>query len=215
MTPVTVSYSGYPLLIKPPDAVQSSQFGVGVDAEEMPGDSGSSVQRTMGGIPNESRTHTFSFATRAEFDEFEQFLRTMAIGRWGAFWMPTWADDLIVLGGDMMGLVAKGNNYTNKIAPSLSFRHLIVQRFGNPLDFWGRYLTPALCVDNGDGTETINGTLDFPYDLGFAHLPTAQGHRHMFIHLTRLEEDDITIDYFGRDEVEVTLRMITLPEEAQ
>jgi hypothetical protein len=211
---VVVPYNGYQMLVKPPDGAPTVPFGVGVDVEEFQGDAGSSIQHMLGGLPNESRTHTFSFATRAEFEEFESFLRTIAMGRWGAFWMPSWADDLMVLSGDMFSLLVKGNSYTNKIAPSLSFRHLIVQRFSNPLDFWGRYLTPAGCVDNGDGTETLQGTIDFPYNLNYANLPSAAGHRHMFLHLCRLEEDDVTIDYIGREEVEVTLKMITLPEEA-
>lgn len=207
-------YNGSPFLIKSPDFPESGQYSVAVDNEEFVSDINSRVLQTMGGLENEERTHTFSFNNRVDLDEFITFLKTDVRGKWGRFWMPSWADDFIVLGGDLFGFTAKLSGYTQYVWPALTHRHILAVKNSNmtPGTIWGRYIG-APPVDNGDGTETFSATLDFPYDLSFSNLPTAQGHRHMYIHLCRLVSDSVEIKYYGREDAEISLAVVTIPEE--
>jgi hypothetical protein len=206
--PITADFNGLPLLYLPPDLTRESPaMSVGVDVDEFTGDTGGAVQESVGGLPNVLREHTWSFESRVDYWEFEDFLFDRA-GRYAPFWMPSWADDLHVLSGAFGDFTIRWMGYTEKLFPSLAHRRTIIHRNGNPADYSTREITAA--VDNGDGTETLSGFTG----VGFTNLPTAQGHRHMFLHLCRLDADDITVDYASGENITVKLNVLTIPEES-
>lgn len=213
MPSVTVPYNGYPLLIKSPDFPESSQYTAAIDNEEFVSDNNSRTLRTMGGRENEERVHTFSFKSRVALEDFLTFLKTDIRGKWGAFWMPSWADDFLVLGGDMFTFTTRWTSYSSRLWPAQTHRHVLIVKNSNINTIWGRYIDTAP-IDNGDGTETFLATLDFPYDLSYSNLPTEQGHRHMYLHLCRLVNDDVEIRQYGREKAEISLNVVTIPEEA-
>jgi hypothetical protein len=211
--PITADMSGFPLLLLPPDLTnESPSFSVGVDTEEFTGDSGGELRGTMGGQPNHLRQHSFTFQSRAEFAEFDAFVRDRA-GRYEPFWMPSWADDFHVLGGDLFGVSVRYGGYSERLWPSLAYRRILIQRNGNPEDYWTRYVDGM--TDAEDGTEWFAAVLGFPYPMDFAGLTTAQGHRFMWLHFCRLDADSIDYVFSPSSEmVEVKLAVLTIPEEA-
>jgi hypothetical protein len=121
------------------------------------------------------------------------------------FWMPTWQNDLDVVGGGGNQLVVRDIGYTEGYFPKLSRRHLALligaaDRAPDLTNVVHRTVTAA--VDQGDGTEllTLDGTWSNPTMTSF-------------MLLTRIADDTLTVEWETPEIAACTLRLRELAAE--
>jgi hypothetical protein len=207
--PITTTYLGYEMLILPPDLGADASSGVkNVDLDSFTIDTGSHSQTSRPAAPNEQWSISFLCETRDAWAELEDFLRTKA-GRAYPFWLPHWNDDLIVLATDFFYVVVNDIGYTENLSMHPAYQRFLVIDMQDPTNLWGRAVSGS--VDNGDGTETIDCLLDFPYPLTY-NRTSAEGWRFSFVSLVRLDSDDLEIEYLSGEIVQITVPVFHVPE---
>lgn len=202
---------GYPILLLPADLTESdTQRSSTIDLDEFEGDVGSGVQRSRGGQASTTEQVHFYCESREKLGELEDFLRTLA-GRHQPFWLPTWNEDVVVLGASFFFTVIKAIGYSSRLVQNPIYRKILIFKRSDVTHWFTRFINTA--VDNGDGTETLEGTVGFPYPGEFSGA-NSQGYFFTFPRFVRLDSDDIEIEYLSPETAEVTLQVTHLLAEA-
>lgn len=202
-------YRGHDVLTEMPNAHEDRDESETIVSDLLDNAIGQvAISRAWAG-PVLARPWVFTLTDRTALNDFLAWC-ALRRGAYNELWVPTWRRDFQLVGDQDASdteLLVDATGYTATQFASESRRHLaIMTQGGGTRTITCRRITDA--VDNEDGTETI--TIESA--VGIALDRHAQL---SFLVLSRLESDDLPIQYHHLGLAEVAVRFVEIPRQVE
>lgn len=196
------TYRGYTVLTTPPHEPSSPEETWSRTVTVIDNEIAQPLTIDPSGVPVVVKPMRWLLSSRADVVALRGWLQARA-GRLVPFWWPSWSEDFVqtrtlVAGGQVLTVAKVG--YARYVGASSIRRDVrLVHRNGT---VFYRRITAAAEVDDLEETITVDAA--FPYDIDPGDVTIS------FLHLVRLDSDEVAIDWRTSTiaEVSVSLRMV-------
>lgn len=196
VAPATI-YRGFPVLTARPSYARDPETSLDRMAYRVDDDIGLVNEHDEVGIPLYRQVHDWNLDGRAALNAWRSMVYALN-GKRNSLWVPTFLDDLAVVGNMASGATAMPvawSGYASQIAQATNRRDLRIELASGAV----LYRRILASMDNGNGTETL--TLDA--SLGVSVTP-AQVAQVSFMGLCRSDSDQYEIGWWRWDYADVT-----------
>lgn len=191
------TYRGFPVLTTRPSYARDPETSLDRLAYRIDDDIGLVNDHDDVGLPLYRQVHDWNLQGRDALNAWRGMVYALN-GKRNSLWVPTWLDDLAVVGnmaGGSTAMQVAWSGYAARIAQAMNRRDLRIELASGAV----LYRRVMNSVDNGNGTETL--TLDA--GLGVSVTP-AQVAQVSFMGLCRSDSDQYEIGWWRGDYADVT-----------
>jgi hypothetical protein len=207
------AFQGSDVLSWVPDGILSRSGQWTTPRERMDVPSGAFAVTAPALYPVHAQKAVYRCFSRADHAAVWAWL-TARLGRYGAFWCPTFQLDFEVLSNAGATWIIRSAGYAAMLAADPSANHLYAFTRGGAM---AAAATVTGAVDNGDGTETITWTLTgrggsgSPADILATLEVGTQGLS--LLRLARLDTDTLAQTWYTRELVDIAVSFATITGE--
>lgn len=208
ITPASESqdYLGYPVMLTPPNWTEDLEGRFGRKWHDLDYLTGRRVIEDLTGVAGVNRTHRWLLVGRAAVTAFRAWLAARA-GKLKPFWLPSFQSDLVVVapvGGTDAFLTVENRGYAEGPVAAVGRRDLLITTVSGARFY--RRITAASEIDAASEMVAIDGTLG-------TTLQPHQFQRISFMHLVRLDTDNVEIAHVTDEVAEVVLPLRSLRDD--
>lgn len=208
ITPASESqdYLGYPVMLTPPNWTEDLEGRFGRKWHDLDYLTGRRVIDDLTGVAGVNRTHRWLLVGRAAVAAFRAWLAARA-GKLKPFWLPSFQSDIAVVapvGGTDAFLTVENRGYAEGPVAAVGRRDLLITTVSGARFY--RRITAASEIDAASEMVAIDGTLG-------TTLQPHQFQRISFMHLVRLDTDNVEIAHVTDEVAEVVLPLRSLRDD--
>ena len=186
------TYRGRPVLTEKPNWIEDIGVEFMRKLASLDYGTGPAVYNDESGVPEIIQTHRWMLDGRDSIGAFRSWLYARA-GKYGALWVPTWSDDMILaatIGSTAVTMDIENIDYHERIDGGINRRDIRIQLRSGAVHY--RRITAAEHISDDIERLTIDSALGI-------EVQTADVVSISYMALCRLDTDGVEISYFAGD----------------